>query len=234
MIKDYSNQVKNPKLELKFNQNLTSINGALLNQTILIFTLFNDVIKIEVEVKNEENAASSALITIIASGVLFMNPSLIYNLLNLVEMYCYALLFDVDYDGNFIRFMMSLKQSTKLPSIKLPFKREENRLPDKYVNYGIDSSLLLSNSGFLISIIISFIVITALVNLGLFLKSQKLKNIFGKLKTKINFGLIFRICLQTCFDLTFFSLLSLKYSSFNYEISLVDSYFCYGTIVIII
>ena len=146
-----------------------------------------------------------------------MNPTVIFNFLNLVELFSYSLLFDIEFHIIFIEFMISLKKSTKLPSIKINIKRKERQLPKKYALYGIESSLILSNLGMPIGFILALTFITAVLHIGTLIKTRSVNQVFMFLRRKLFFGWFFRICLQGCFDFFIFCTLGLCYSNY-YEL----------------
>ena len=162
-----------------------------------------------------------------------MNPSMIFNLLNLVEMFSYSLLFDIKFHHKFIEFLMKLKATTKFPSLKIPITKQESNLPSKYLIYGIESNLIIVNSGFMIIILFIIIILTLLAYLGSLVGNNFTKRICLKVLNALFFSWYFRFCIQSCFDITIFSLISIKYSQFEGNISIFNLTCCLLMLVII-
>ena len=155
-----------------------------------------------------------------------MNPTLIFDLLNLVEMFSYSILFNLKFHEKFIEFIVSLKKSSKLPSIELCLAKEDTEIPSKYSDYGIESSLFIVNSGYFLFLITTFLILTGLTLIGARLKYPFISNLSRRLKKVIFFSWFHRICLQGCFDLLIFAILSLNYTKANSFIGIFDFICC--------
>ena len=90
-------------LKLSLPHDLKSTKGSVLNQTIFNFKLFKPAYKKDSQtIKNLQSSAKTITIvsaaTAISSGAFLMNPTIIFDLLNLVEMFYYSILFDLKFD----------------------------------------------------------------------------------------------------------------------------------------
>jgi hypothetical protein len=239
-IPEFLKNEKNRKLKIDFNKNLTSDQGASLNKSDFQVALFDHVSQETLEnIENLQNTGktltTAAATSALCSGAILMNPTMIFNLLNLVEMFSYALLFDVKFHQKFVEFVVSLKTSSKIPTVRLPIKTNEHRLPEKFVLYGIDSSFFIVNGGFLTAFLILTLIFTISVQFFSYcVKNARFKSICLKVKQFVYFRWFFRICLQSCFDFGVFTLLSLRYTGFDDSISFFDTFFCVVIIVRII
>ena len=232
-------QLKNRKMNLTFPSSLISIRGSSLSQSSFSSRLFDTQISatnISTE-KLKETAKSLAIasaVASLASGAILMNPTSIFNLLNLVELYSYSILYDLNYHQNFYDFIKSLKSSSKLPPLSLPIKIKDQKIPKKFSDFGIDSSLLIINAGYLITLITSLLIFTFISFLGELTKIPIIKSISNKIKKIIFYTWFHRTCIQGCFDLSIFTLLSFRYSSFNSTFTYIDFIFCSVITVIFI
>ena len=83
-------------------------------------------------------------------------------------------------------------------------------------------------------IIIFFIIIlTLLAYLGSLVGNNFTKRICLKVLNALFFSWYFRFCIQSCFDITIFSLISIKYSQFEGNISIFNLTCCLLMLVII-
>ena len=216
---------------------MKSIKGSILNQTIFKYKLYpisydESVQTIKDLQKSGKVLTIASSITVLTSGAFLMNPTLIFDFLNLVEMFSYSILFDLNFHKNFIKFIVSLKNSLKLPSIEISIKTKDSEIPKKFYNYGIDSSFLILNSAYLLILIASLLILTGFTLLGARSNSEFISHFCIRLKKIIFFGWFHRICLQGCFDLSVFSLLSLNYTNLDSVISIFDLICCYFIFVI--
>ena len=163
-------------------------------------------------------ASTSTLI----SGVVLLNPTIIFNLMNLVEMFSYILLFDIEFHQSFIEFMIGLKKTTKLPSLSLPKVNKSQRLPEKYALFEVDSSLILINSGYIIFCLSFTLIISLILHRGSLSKSFRISSLCLKVKKLIYFKWLYRICIQGTFDFAIFSLLTLIYSDNKSLLNIFD------------
>ena len=228
---------KNFMIFIEFDTNFKSILGSFLNQTNFSFKLFNQYQEpstqsLENLLSNTKSAVNAAVGSSIATGII-VNPAAFFSFLNLVEMFSYILLFDIKFHILFVEFLLSLKRSTKLPSIKIPVSRKESRLPDKYYLYEIDSSLFISNSGFSSIIFLSLIFITIICLLGGIIKNEKLRHALLYIKNKLWLGWFYKLAIQNVFDYTIFIILSINHSDFNSSIGIFDLCTCIVSAVII-
>ena len=99
--------------------------GAKLLNRAFSFKLFDqlhtqNINEIKRLINSGDTLSSASLGSAFITGAILLNPTIIFNLINLVEMFSYILLFDIEFHKSFIEFMIGLKTKTKFPGLNLP------------------------------------------------------------------------------------------------------------------
>ena len=161
----------------------------------------------------------------VASGIIGMNPLGFFNLLNLIEIFIYSLLFDFEFSSEILEFVDDLKVKTKIPNFFPTLLKSSEDLPQKYKNFGIVTSYFTINFANSIIILVILILLFFSSKVLLRFKNIKLQNLGQSLQSKLIFSYFLRFLIQSSFDLSLFSMLSLRFSKTSEYLSSLDKSF---------
>ena len=153
-----------------------------------------------------------------------MNPASFFNLVNFIEMIVIVLMFDIDFEQEFIDFIQGLRSSFRLPDVVHYFyvPRLKENLPSKFSRVGITSSMFIVNCGTLLLVLLGI----CLMCFSYFLIRKTKKNIIQKIKVFLDsffrYNIFLRFLIQSCFEVPLALFISLKYEKFGSTITYID------------
>ena len=217
-----------------------SVEGFLLEKKVFRGK-FTDLAPYEEIQENKEireiakigNQASIAGASVtVLSGIIGLNPLGVFNLLNLIEVFIYSLLFDLQFDSQVLGFIEGLRDLTKFPSFVPGLFKLKGNLDRKYLQFGIQTSYFFVN--FANCILVFVVLVAGLAVSKCFRKfgSDRWRRFGDIIQKKLVFGYFLRYLIQFSFDISLFCMISIKFSDFLVTLNILD--FSVSCIVIVL
>jgi hypothetical protein len=219
---------------------LVSVNNSLLRNTILVVEPFEtSSMSLQQQLKAKINSAKvladkgalAGLYIILGGSFINLNLVSLFNFISTAEIFYSTNLFELDLDSTLSGFLVGMRIESKLPNIfsYIISQSDGVPIPEKYINYGYSTNLLLLNAGVHLTILFIFIVID-LILLALSLVPYfhtKLKPVLEKFK----YSVFLRFWIQTYLDLFLASTIGIRYTKFENSAQIVDFSLCLFVLV---
>ena len=220
-------------LQVIFMQSIVSASNSLLATLDLKSELFpmsydNTAFQINQAQTYAQTATAVGLSVAFGSSCINLDPISFFNLLNNIDIYVSATLFQENIDPSLVAFLQTLSPNSMLPNTFGYFidQSEGNQLDQRFSNSGYSTNLLILNSGQTLSIwVLLLVVFLSSVVLqasnSLWIKSQG-----KKLKDAYRFKVCLRFLLQSFLELSCNSVIGISFTTLSNNLQIIDFALC--------
>ena len=203
-----------------------------LNYSFLVNIKSDQIVIQEIEDMKSyaQSITNTGTAAVFGASALTADPSSLFSFLNTAEIFSYAVLFNNTFDPLLIAFLNALKTSSIIPNLFERFIKKDygNKLEKKYQDFGMDTNLILLNTGvyymFLI-VVLAFVIIY--ITLG-YVRNDFFYKMKEYLKTFLFFNAFLRLWIQSCLEITIAAILQIFegeingiYGFFDYSLSIL-------------
>ena len=220
-------------LTIYFIKNLISTDNSLLEDTFIEIHLFpGSNNSTDAQIAAVESAAKLAAIVSLSltasSSVFNFNIVSFFNFLNIVELYSYSVLYQVEFSSSFLNFISGTRPNAMMPNAFTCFiySNDGVQLPDQEQWFGNSVNLFLINSGSSITLFLLFSVFFASALLLKTIKFPLLKTQLDRFIELFKYKFLLRFWLQTNLEFSLNLGLSLIYSKFANITQFIDFVLC--------
>lgn len=233
---------ENAKLKITIPSDLISKENSLILDSVLkgnLFELNQDIINNQVEDIKEISQKAIIAVTSVAFGVSTMNfnPVAIFNLLNTLEIFYYALLFNIQIEAELQVFLDGLKIMSGIPNPVSFMITSSNfhDIPEKLSQSGYTTNTFLLNSGISLTVLVCYLFLYLLCFIFYKIISWTwAKTQMKKILVSIKFRFFIRFWIQTNLEFLINCPLSIFYNKLNSILSIIDFTISCAAIVIYI
>ena len=168
---------------------------------------------------------SAAVAATFGANFISLDPCLFFSFLNSIEIISYLAVYQANLHPMFSSFLASLRVNMFVPSFfqYIPELRNNAvQLTGKLNDFGDNTNLLLLNSGLNCSILLIVIFMHFLLYLVKKIPCGCIKKAAEKMYGYFKYQIYVRFWIQTFFDFTFNSFISVKYCQFQNYIQILD------------
>ena len=206
---------KGDKLKIHFVKTLFSIESSILKTSELEIGLFviassSAITASLVQMKNSAKIALIAAASVgCSSSLLNFDLTGIFSFLNVLEIYSYIGLYQIEISSVLNDFLKQLTPNSIVPNVFQYFIGSSGKisLSDKQSAFGYQNNLILINSGSNLTIFCFFLVFLPFILLLQLFKIQRLTETLQKIRNQYKYRYFLRFWLQTCLEYTLNSLI---------------------------
>ena len=223
------------ELIFKFNDGILSNKNSILfplDYSIKLPKKPNDIIIKEIEDMKSyaQSITQSSMASVFGASLISADPSTFFTFLNTAEIFSYVVLFNNNFDPLLVAFLNALKPSSMIPNIfeKVISKDNGNKLDKKYQEFGMDTNLILLNTG-VYYMFLSLLVFMSLGTLALsYIKNGIVVRFTRYCKSFLFFKAFLRLWIQSCLEVTIAAILGI----FEGRVESIYSFFDYGLCIL--
>ena len=220
------NIVKNSKLLIFFEPNLTSVNGSLIEPAFISVILFEKLLISTNKVAQAEELAtkgvSYGVSVAFGTSLLSLDPSSFFSFISTAETLYPISLFSFDQPDELRSFFSGARVQKSSPNLFDYFlsSAEGNKLHENFRNLGYKTNLVLLNAG--VNLTVGLVFFTIMILLKLINRIEIIKPFIKGLKKKFEYGIFIRYWVQSFLELLFGALISLRYNNLSNPIEVFD------------
>ena len=169
-----------------------------------------------------KSTISSAITASAFTSIIFLDPSTIFNLMNMIELFNCVVLYDIEIHESLVQFIEDLNSQLQIPNIFKLFLSSNSKTPENYSRLSYNSSLFILNAGMNLPSLFFIFFLYAIVSKLSLSSNKKIKKIFKLVLSKIKYSIFIRFYIQTCFQISVCCYISLKYTDLDSPINIID------------
>ena len=216
-------------LHINFLQPVVSVDNSLLITASLSINLFaqayNDLVSQITAMKSySQTGLTIGLSAALGASTLNLNPTLFFNFLNSVEIYSYAVLYNLDFDPSLVAFLDELQVNSLIPNF-LNYFIDPNygvQFTGKMSSFGYNNNLFILNCGNYLTSIAVLIIIMLLLRIFSIIKCSWINHIANRWMGSFKYNAFLRLWIQTFLSALFSAFLSILYTDFFNAVQIID------------